>query len=82
MRFVYGYRDRPVEGLVIEPMSNGELEHVLKRESEKCKSTLCFPEKELLWGPQVEIAAVETLRLFNKDGFFIVHSLQLDIRFL
>ena len=59
MRYVYGYRDRPVEGIVIEPMSNGELEYILERELKKCKSTLCFPEKDLLWGPQIEIAAVE-----------------------
>ena len=69
MRYVYGYRDRPVEGIVIEPMSNGELEYILERELKKCKSTLCFPEKDLLWGPQIEIAAVETFQIYNKAGF-------------
>ena len=70
MRYVYGYRDRPIEGLDIEPISNGELEYILDREMGKCKSTLCFPDKELMWGPEIEISAVETMQLFNNEFFF------------
>ena len=68
MRFVYGHRNRPNPDINLEPMDEWELNRILNRENKrKCKSVLCFANKELTWGPQVEIGVVETLSIQGRD---------------
>ena len=54
----------------MEPMANWELEAILDREIKKNKAVLCFPQKELVWGPLVEIGVVETFNIQNSEFHF------------
>ena len=70
MRHVYGFRNRPNPDISMEPMANWELEAILDRETRKNKAVLCFPQRELVWGPLVEIGVVETFDIQNSEFHF------------
>ena len=69
MRWVAGLHERPHPDICIEPMFDWELENMLNRHSEKSAlhNTICFPTSELIWGPRLEVSAVETFSMEGED---------------
>ena len=70
MRFIHGFHNRPNPLINLEPLGDADIQYVLDRENKRFKSVICLPDKELIWGPRLEIGMVETMMIRNEDFEF------------